>query len=168
MARHGAGPGTWNEGDRQPWLNGGEAPTRGRERGRGRARVDGPNDDFGPGFGPWDPPPYRASGRMFLLSRTAPARRKPVRGAAPQGDTPNPKGNTMSNPILKASVNAKVWANTSVDRMKARADRGQGAVEYLGIIVVVVAIIAALLLTNIGAAIGGAITTKIGELTGGE
>ncbi|MFB4422276.1 hypothetical protein C5F59_014435 [Streptomyces sp. QL37] len=75
----------------------------------------------------------------------------------------------MSKLMLKASVNAKVWANTSVERLKARADRdrGQGAVEYLGIIVVVVAIIAALLLTNIGSAIGGAITTKISELTGG-
>ena len=58
----------------------------------------------------------------------------------------------MSKLMLKASVNAKVWANTSVERMKARADRdrGQGSVEYLGIIVVVVAIIAALMLTNIG------------------
>ncbi|MEU9063205.1 hypothetical protein AB0D13_31145 [Streptomyces sp. NPDC048430] len=76
----------------------------------------------------------------------------------------------MSKLMLKASVNAKVWANTSVERMKARADRdrGQGSVEYLGIIVVVVAIIAALMLTNIGTAIGGAITAQIAKITGGK
>ncbi|MEU5167114.1 hypothetical protein [Streptomyces mutomycini] len=74
----------------------------------------------------------------------------------------------MSKLMLKASVNAKVWANTSVERMKARGDRGQGAVEYLGIIVVVVAIIAALMLTNIGTTIGGAITAQINKITGGK
>ncbi|MFD6275453.1 hypothetical protein ACFWFI_07755 [Streptomyces sp. NPDC060209] len=76
----------------------------------------------------------------------------------------------MSNLMLKASVNAKVWANTSVERMKARAqaDRGQGAVEYLGIIVVVVALIAALMLTNIGTTIGTAITGQINKITGGK
>lgn len=72
----------------------------------------------------------------------------------------------MSKLMLKASVNAKVWANTSVERMKARADRGQGAVEYLGIIVVVVAIIGVLMTTNFGNTIG-AITTQIGKITGG-
>ncbi|KPC80268.1 MULTISPECIES: hypothetical protein [unclassified Streptomyces] len=74
----------------------------------------------------------------------------------------------MSKLMLKASVNAKVWANTSVERMKARGDRGQGAVEYLGIIVVVVAIIAALMLTNIGTTIGTAITGQINKITGGK
>ncbi|MEV8230766.1 hypothetical protein AB0P41_32770 [Streptomyces sp. NPDC079167] len=76
----------------------------------------------------------------------------------------------MSKLMLQASVNAKVWANTSVERLKARADRdrGQGSVEYLGIIVVVVAIIAALMLTNIGTAIGGAITGQIAKITGGK
>ncbi|WP_405668631.1 hypothetical protein OG379_24760 [Streptomyces sp. NBC_01166] len=76
----------------------------------------------------------------------------------------------MSKLMLKASVNAKVWANTSVERMKARADRdrGQGSVEYLGIIVVVVAIIAALMLTNIGTTIGTAITGQINKITGGK
>ncbi|MEV3948167.1 hypothetical protein AB0K57_10940 [Streptomyces halstedii] len=73
----------------------------------------------------------------------------------------------MSNPMLKASVNVKVWANTSVERMKSRADRGQGAVEYLGIIVVVVAIILVLMTTNFGNTIAGAITTQIGKITGG-
>ncbi|WP_326699556.1 hypothetical protein OG909_21055 [Streptomyces sp. NBC_01754] len=74
----------------------------------------------------------------------------------------------MSNPMLRASVNARVWANTSVERMKARADRGQGAVEYLGIIVVVVAIIVVLMTTNFGSAIAGAITDQINNITGAE
>uniref|UniRef100_A0AAU3GRI2 Flp family type IVb pilin n=1 Tax=Streptomyces sp. NBC_01401 TaxID=2903854 RepID=A0AAU3GRI2_9ACTN len=73
----------------------------------------------------------------------------------------------MSNLMLKASVNAKVWANTSVQRMKARADQGQGAVEYLGIIVVVVAIIGVLMTTNFGNAISTAITAQITKVTGG-
>ncbi|MFJ8755133.1 hypothetical protein ACIREO_38390 [Streptomyces sp. NPDC102441] len=75
----------------------------------------------------------------------------------------------MSKLMLKASVNAKVWANTSVERMKARADqdRGQSAVEYLGIIVVVVAIIGVLMTTNLGNVIAGALTAQIAKVTGG-
>ncbi|MER5551659.1 hypothetical protein ABT001_08255 [Streptomyces sp. NPDC002793] len=75
----------------------------------------------------------------------------------------------MSKLMLKASVNAKVWANTAVERMKVRADRdrGQGAVEYLGIIVVVVAIILVIMTTNLGSAIAGALTTQVGKITGG-
>ncbi|QGZ53074.1 hypothetical protein GPZ77_22135 [Streptomyces sp. QHH-9511] len=46
-------------------------------------------------------------------------------------------------------------------------DRGQTAVEYLGIIVVVVAIVIAITGTDIGKSIKDAITTKISELTGG-
>ncbi|MGW0787070.1 hypothetical protein ACWD04_02190 [Streptomyces sp. NPDC002911] len=75
----------------------------------------------------------------------------------------------MSKLMLKASVNAKVWANTSVERMKLRADRdrGQSAVEYLGIIVVVVAIIGVLMTTNLGNAIATALTAQINKVTGG-
>jgi len=75
----------------------------------------------------------------------------------------------MSKLMLKASVNARVWANTAVERMKMRADRdrGQSAVEYLGIIVVVVAIILVIMTTNLGSAIAGALTTQVGKITGG-
>ncbi|MFB7429227.1 Flp family type IVb pilin [Streptomyces hydrogenans] len=51
--------------------------------------------------------------------------------------------------------------------MTSRGDRGQTAVEYLGIIVVVVAIVVAITGTDIGQSILTAITQKIGELTGG-
>ena len=46
-------------------------------------------------------------------------------------------------------------------------DKGQTAVEYLGIIAVVVAIVLAITGTDIGQAIFDAITDKIIEVTGG-
>ncbi|MEU5535682.1 hypothetical protein [Streptomyces sp. NPDC020362] len=46
-------------------------------------------------------------------------------------------------------------------------DKGQTAVEYLGIIAVVVAIVLAITGTDIGQSIYNAITDKINEVTGG-
>jgi pilus assembly protein Flp/PilA len=46
-------------------------------------------------------------------------------------------------------------------------DRGQTAVEYLGIIAVVVAIVLAITGTSIGQTIFDAIRNKISEVTGG-
>jgi pilus assembly protein Flp/PilA len=45
-------------------------------------------------------------------------------------------------------------------------DRGQTAAEYLGIIVVVAAIVVAITGTDIGTTIKDAITTKINEIAG--
>ncbi|MGW1980981.1 Flp family type IVb pilin [Streptomyces collinus] len=62
------------------------------------------------------------------------------------------------------------WINTTVAKLQARAvrnDRGQTAVEYLGIIAVVVAIVLAITGTSIGQSIYDAITQKIAEVTGG-
>ncbi|SED68293.1 pilus assembly protein Flp/PilA [Streptomyces sp. 2231.1] len=62
------------------------------------------------------------------------------------------------------------WFNTTVAYLQARAvrsDRGQTAVEYLGIIAVVVAIVLAITGTSIGQTIFDAITQKITEVTGG-
>ncbi|MFI8831458.1 Flp family type IVb pilin [Streptomyces afghaniensis] len=62
------------------------------------------------------------------------------------------------------------WINTTVSYLQTRAarnDKGQTAVEYLGIIAVVVAIVLAITGTDIGKSIFDAITTKIGEVTGG-
>ncbi|MEV5430076.1 hypothetical protein [Streptomyces sp. NPDC052701] len=61
------------------------------------------------------------------------------------------------------------WINTTVAYFQSRAarnDKGQTAVEYLGIIAVVVAIILVLLGTDFGGTIADAITSKIGEITG--
>ncbi|MEV5435606.1 hypothetical protein AB0K80_06170 [Streptomyces sp. NPDC052682] len=62
------------------------------------------------------------------------------------------------------------WVSTTVAHLKARAardDKGQTAVEYLGIIAVVVAIVLAITGTDIGQSIYDAITQKIAEVTGG-
>ncbi|MEU1083156.1 hypothetical protein ABZ368_23505 [Streptomyces sp. NPDC005908] len=63
------------------------------------------------------------------------------------------------------------WINTTVRHLQSRAarrdDRGQTAVEYLGIIAVVVAIVLAITGTDIGQTIFNAITDKITEVTGG-
>lgn len=62
------------------------------------------------------------------------------------------------------------WINITVEFLRsrvARDDKGQTAVEYLGIIAVVVAIVLAITGTDIGSTIYDAITDKITEVTGG-
>ncbi|WP_329337567.1 hypothetical protein OG252_19640 [Streptomyces sp. NBC_01352] len=62
------------------------------------------------------------------------------------------------------------WINTTVAYLRTRAvrnDEGQTAVEYLGIIAVVVAIVLAITGTDIGNTIFDAITTQIANVTGG-
>ena len=62
------------------------------------------------------------------------------------------------------------WIHTTVSYLRSRAtrdDKGQTAVEYLGIIAVVVAIVLAITGTDIGQTIFDAITAKIAEVTGG-
>ncbi|MFJ8615385.1 hypothetical protein ACIRD4_05940 [Streptomyces clavifer] len=66
----------------------------------------------------------------------------------------------MSNITLKTAVRVNGWANTAVSAVQKRyeaKDRGQTAFEYLGIILVVVAIIGGM----VASGIGGAITTRI-------
>ncbi|MET7756000.1 Flp family type IVb pilin [Streptomyces sp. NPDC005389] len=69
----------------------------------------------------------------------------------------------MNDAMLKALTRAKVGVTARL----LRGDRGQTAVEYLGIIVVVVAIVVAITGTDIGQSIKTAITDKIADLTGG-
>ncbi|MFG2945150.1 hypothetical protein [Streptomyces adustus] len=76
----------------------------------------------------------------------------------------------MSDLMLKTAVAAKLrvngWRNTTAEAMRRRADdRGQTAVEYLGIIAVVVAIVLAITGTDIGKSILDAIKAKIAEIT---
>ncbi|AJF69939.1 membrane protein [Streptomyces vietnamensis] len=66
--------------------------------------------------------------------------------------------------MLKALTKTKVALATRM----SRGDRGQTAVEYLGIIVVVVAIVVAITGTDIGTSIMNAIRQKISDLTGGS
>ncbi|MCX3285293.1 hypothetical protein OR263_00900 [Streptomyces sp. NEAU-H22] len=72
----------------------------------------------------------------------------------------------MSDLMLKTAVATKVrvngWKNTTAEAMRRRGgDRGQTAVEYLGIIAVVVAIVLAITGTSIGTTILNKITTLI-------
>lgn len=105
-----------------------------------------------PGIGSWDPVTTGAS------DRTVP------------GSAADPEGNTMSDLMLKTAVATKVrvngWRNTTTKALRRRADdRGQTAVEYLGIIAVVVAIVLAVTGTSIGQTILQKILTKINEIT---
>ncbi|MCS0602393.1 hypothetical protein NX794_14405 [Streptomyces sp. LP11] len=60
------------------------------------------------------------------------------------------------------------WMLKVMVAMRQRGDdKGQTAVEYLGIIAVVVAIVLAITGTSIGQSIYDAITNKISEVTGG-
>ncbi|WP_407705311.1 Flp family type IVb pilin [Streptomyces tanashiensis] len=71
----------------------------------------------------------------------------------------------MNDAMLKALTKARMQLATWTERRAG--DRGQTAVEYLGIIVVVVAIVIAITGTDIGSSIKDAIAQKITELTGG-
>ncbi|MFC8230541.1 MULTISPECIES: hypothetical protein [unclassified Streptomyces] len=71
----------------------------------------------------------------------------------------------MSNTVLKTAVQTQLavrgWKNTVVTRMAGRErSQGQTAFEYLGIILVVIAIIGGI----VGLGIGTSITTRIGKL----
>ncbi|MFD5112215.1 MULTISPECIES: hypothetical protein [unclassified Streptomyces] len=73
----------------------------------------------------------------------------------------------MSNIVLKAAVDTKVrvsgWANTTVEAMQRKGDKGQTAVEYIGMLVAVIAIIAMVAtMTDIGTTIGNKIKEVVG------
>ncbi|MFB7596009.1 Flp family type IVb pilin [Streptomyces sp. NPDC056160] len=75
----------------------------------------------------------------------------------------------MSNLMLKTVVATKVrvngWKHTTTKAMRDRAgDKGQTAVEYLGIIAVVVAIVLAITGTGIGQTILTKITGLIAKV----
>ncbi|MEG8276777.1 Flp family type IVb pilin [Streptomyces sp. AHA2] len=75
----------------------------------------------------------------------------------------------MSDLMLKTAVATKVrvngWKNTTAEALQRRAaDKGQTAVEYLGIIAVVVAIVLAITGTSIGSTILNKITNLINRV----
>ncbi|MET8061735.1 hypothetical protein [Streptomyces microflavus] len=74
----------------------------------------------------------------------------------------------MSDITLKTAVRVNGWANTAVSTIQRRyaaKDRGQTAFEYLGIILVVVAIIGAIVATGIGGAISARISGLVNSIT---
>ncbi|PJE96627.1 hypothetical protein CUT44_16405 [Streptomyces carminius] len=76
----------------------------------------------------------------------------------------------MSDKLLRTAVNAQArlrnWGEVRADALRRRADEGQSAVEYMGIIAVVVAIILVLLGTNLGATIAAEIVEQVESITG--
>ncbi|MEU5658073.1 hypothetical protein ABZ802_21025 [Streptomyces sp. NPDC047737] len=77
----------------------------------------------------------------------------------------------MSNITLKTAVRVNGWANTAVSAIQKRyeaKDRGQTAFEYLGIILVVVAIIGGMVASGIGSAITTRITGLVSSITAGS
>jgi Flp pilus assembly pilin Flp len=73
----------------------------------------------------------------------------------------------LSNKVLAAQVAVTGYIAGAFER--ARDERGQGSIEYAGIIVVVVAIIAIIVgfATPIGGAIAGKITEAVNSFTVG-
>ncbi|MCC8478790.1 hypothetical protein LMJ41_12945 [Streptomyces globisporus] len=74
----------------------------------------------------------------------------------------------MSDITLKTAARVNGWANTAVSAIQKRyaaKDRGQTAFEYLGIILVVVAIIGAIVATGIGGAISERISGLVDSIT---
>jgi len=77
----------------------------------------------------------------------------------------------MSNITLKTAVRVNGWANTAISAIQKRyeaKDRGQTAFEYLGIILVVVAIIGGMVASGIGGAITTRITGLVNSITAGK
>ncbi|MFD7968390.1 hypothetical protein [Streptomyces clavifer] len=77
----------------------------------------------------------------------------------------------MSNITLKTAVRVNGWASTAVSAIQKRyeaKDRGQTAFEYLGIILVVVAIIGGMVASGIGGAITTRITGLVNSITAGK
>ncbi|MCG7526541.1 hypothetical protein MHW47_19070 [Streptomyces sp. OfavH-34-F] len=76
----------------------------------------------------------------------------------------------MKNITLRAAVRTQThvnhWVDSTLDHVKRRKDRGQGAIEYVGITILVVAIVIALLNTNIGVSIGNTFREKIASVLG--
>ncbi|MEV8284632.1 hypothetical protein AB0P45_17945 [Streptomyces niveus] len=77
----------------------------------------------------------------------------------------------MSNVTLKAAAKARVrvgtWTNTAVTAMKRRSDRGQGAVEYVGVLVLVALIIAAIVGSGVDESIAEGLSSTVDEILGG-
>lgn len=77
----------------------------------------------------------------------------------------------MSNIALKALTQAKVyvgtWASTSARALKRRGDAGQGAVEYVGVIILVGVIIAAVVGSGVGATIATNLVARVSAIIGG-
>lgn len=76
---------------------------------------------------------------------------------------------TVNEKSLELAVRAQLATSDLMHRMRERlsAEDGQTAAEYLGIILVVVAIIAGIAASGIGGTISGKITDAINSISAG-
>ncbi|MEU9098254.1 hypothetical protein [Streptomyces sp. NPDC048361] len=79
---------------------------------------------------------------------------------------------TLLKTAVAAQMRASGWRDTAIDRVRRRyaaggRDRGQTSFEYLGIILVVVAIIAGIMATGIGNKITDRIKDQIDQVKAG-
>ena len=69
----------------------------------------------------------------------------------------------MSKVALKAATHVKV----NVMAMRRRSDKGQGTVEYVGVLVLVSLIIAAIVGSGVDESIAEGLSNTVGEILGG-
>ncbi|MCF3962853.1 hypothetical protein [Streptomyces fuscigenes] len=65
----------------------------------------------------------------------------------------------------RAKAYAGTWANTTAQALRRRSDRGQGSIEYLGIIILVALIIVAIVATGIDDTIADALKSAVDKVT---
>jgi hypothetical protein len=77
----------------------------------------------------------------------------------------------MTETGLRAATAAMLyvtgWRDSVVEGIKSRKDKGQGAIEYVGITILVVAIVVLLLNTKLGSEIANAFSAAIRSVLGG-
>ncbi|MFF3685368.1 hypothetical protein [Streptomyces sp. NPDC002187] len=69
--------------------------------------------------------------------------------------------------VTAARVHVAAWRNSVLEGMRARRDKGQGSIEYVGITILVVAIVVLLLQTKMGNDIANSFREKINSVLNG-
>lgn len=73
----------------------------------------------------------------------------------------------MSKAARQAKLSVATWASTAVTAMRRRSDRGQGTVEYVGVLVLVSLIIAAIVGSGVDESIAEGLSSTVDEILGG-
>lgn len=73
----------------------------------------------------------------------------------------------MSKAARQAKLSVATWVNTAVTAMRRRSDRGQGTVEYVGVLVLVSLIIAAIVGSGVDESIAEGLSSTVDEILGG-
>ncbi|GAA3755096.1 hypothetical protein [Streptomyces tremellae] len=73
---------------------------------------------------------------------------------------------TTPRPAARARVHVGTWVRTATRSLTRHPDRGQGSIEYLGIIILVALIIVAVVATGIDDTIANALRSAVNKVTG--